>query len=60
MQVNEFNREQRFQILAAYTQKGVELAPVYPGSTDAVIFEDFIEQLLQHFAASGRSRIPFL
>ena len=48
MQVDEFNREQRFHILAAYTQKGVKLARVYPGSTDAVIFEDFIEQLLHH------------
>ncbi len=48
MQVDEFNREQRFQILAAYTQKGVELPQVYPGSTDAATFEDFIEQLLHH------------
>lgn len=48
VQVDEFNREQRFQILAAYTQKGVDLARVYPGSTDAAIFEDFIEQLLLH------------
>ena len=48
VQVDEFNREQRFQILAAYTQRGVELARVYPGYTDAVIFDDFIEQLLHH------------
>lgn len=48
VQVDEFNREQRFQILAAYTQQGVELARVYPGSTDAATFEDFIDQLLHH------------
>jgi transposase len=48
VQVEEFHREQRFQILAAYTQKGVELAYIYTGSTNAVIFEDFIEQLLLH------------
>ncbi len=35
MQVDEFNHEQRLQILAAYTQNGVELARIYPGSTDA-------------------------
>lgn len=48
VQVGRFNREQRCQILAAYTQDGVELARVYPGSTDAALFMDFIEQLLQH------------
>ncbi|EAQ88761.1 hypothetical protein CHGG_05380 [Chaetomium globosum CBS 148.51] len=48
VQVDEFNREQRFQILAAYTQSGVKLARIYRGSTDAVIFEDFIDQLLHH------------
>ena len=48
VQVDEFNREQRLQILAAYTQSGIRLARIYPGSTDAVIFEDFIDQLLHH------------
>lgn len=48
VQVEEFDREQRLQILTAYTQSGVKLARIYPGSTDAVIFEDFIEQLLLH------------
>ena len=48
MKVDEFNREQRFQILAAYTQKDVKLARVYPGFTNALIYEDFIELLLQH------------
>ncbi|KAM5528950.1 hypothetical protein FOXYSP1_16794 [Fusarium oxysporum f. sp. phaseoli] len=46
IQVGRFNREQRYQILAAYTQDGIELARVYPGSTDAALFKDFIEQLL--------------
>ncbi|CZS75078.1 unnamed protein product [Fusarium graminearum] len=46
IQVGKFNREQRYQILAAYTQDGIELARVYPGSTDSALFKDFIEQLL--------------
>ncbi|KAF0643862.1 hypothetical protein FPSE5266_07146 [Fusarium pseudograminearum] len=46
VQVSRLNREQRYQILAAYTQEGIELACVYPGSTDAALFKDFIEQLL--------------
>ena len=36
------------QILAAYTQRGVKLARVFPGSTDKATFEDFIEQLLRN------------
>ncbi|KAF4460559.1 transposase [Fusarium albosuccineum] len=47
IQVGRLNREQRYQILAAYTQDGIELARVYPGSTDAAMFKDFIEQLLR-------------
>lgn len=38
IQVGRFNREQRYQILAAYTQDGTEPARVYPGSTDAAMF----------------------
>lgn len=48
VQINAFNRDQRFQILPAYTVEGVLLARVYLGSTDSDFFEDFIEQLLQH------------
>ncbi|KAI7762675.1 hypothetical protein LZL87_014163 [Fusarium oxysporum] len=48
IQVGRFNREQRYQILAAYTQDGIELARVYPGSTDAALYKDFIEQLLHN------------
>ncbi|GKU10161.1 unnamed protein product [Fusarium langsethiae] len=47
IQIGRFNREQRYQILAAHTQDGIELARVYSGSTDATLFKDFIEQLLQ-------------
>ena len=45
-QVAQFHREQRYQILPAYTQDGIILARVFQGSTDGTVFEDFIEQLL--------------
>jgi transposase len=45
-QVAQFQREQRFQILPAYTQDGIILARVFQGSTDGAVFEEFIEQLL--------------
>jgi transposase len=37
-----------FQVLAAYTQEGIELSRVFPGSTTTAVFEDFINQLLHH------------
>jgi transposase len=46
VQVAQFQREQRYQILPAYTQDGVILARVFRGSTDGAVFEEFIEQLL--------------
>jgi hypothetical protein len=46
VQVSRFQREKRYQILPAYTQDGVLLAHVFQGSTDATVFEEFIEQLL--------------
>jgi transposase len=46
IQVSQFQREQRYQILPAYTQDGIILAHVFQGSTDSTVFEDFIEQLL--------------
>lgn len=46
--VSRFRREQRYQILPAYAQDGVVLSRVFQGSTDTSVFEDFIEQLLQH------------
>lgn len=44
----KFQRENRVQILSAYTQKGIKLSRVFTGSTDKQLFEDFIEQLLCH------------
>jgi hypothetical protein len=46
VQVACFQREQRFQILLAYTQDSILLARVFQGSTNAAVFEEFIEQLL--------------
>ena len=48
VQVARFQREQRYQILPAYTQDGILLARVFQGTTNAALFEDFIEQLLHH------------
>ena len=48
VQVSKFHRGQRYQILPAYTQDGILLSRIFKGSTDAVFFESFIEQLLQH------------
>jgi hypothetical protein len=48
IQVSQFQREQRYQILPAYTQDSIISARVFQGSTDSTIFEDFIEQTLCH------------
>jgi transposase len=48
VQIAQFQREQRHQILPAYAQDGVVLVRVFQGTTDAAVFEDFIEQLLCH------------
>jgi transposase len=48
VQVSKFHRGQRYQILPAYTQDGVILSRIFKGSTDAKVFESFVEQLLQH------------
>lgn len=48
VQITQFRREQRYQILPAYTQDGIVLVRVFQGSTDATVFEDFVEQLLHH------------
>lgn len=48
LQVSKFHRDQRWQILPAYAQDGVVLSRVFQGSTDAAVFEDFIQQLLKH------------
>ena len=46
VQVAQFQREKRIQILPAYTQDGILFARVFQESTDSTVFEDFIEQLL--------------
>jgi transposase len=48
VQVTRFHRGQRYQILPAYTQDGILLARVFQDATDSEIFEDFIQQLLNH------------
>ncbi|OQE62925.1 hypothetical protein PENNAL_c0256G04169 [Penicillium nalgiovense] len=48
VQVSKFHRDQRYQILPAYAQDGIVFSRVFQGSTDASVFEDFIEQLLRH------------
>jgi transposase len=47
-QVSQFHRDERYQILPAYSQDGIMLSRVFRGSTDASVFEDFIEELLHH------------
>lgn len=46
VQTTEFHRGERHHILPAYTQDGILFSTVYQGSTDAVVFGDFLEQLL--------------
>jgi transposase len=48
VQVAQFHRGRRYQILPAYTQDGILLSRVFQGFTDSAVFEDFIEQLLHH------------
>jgi hypothetical protein len=47
-QVSQFHRDERYQILPAYSQDGIVLTRVFRGSTDALVFEDFIDELLRH------------
>jgi transposase len=48
VQITQFHRNRRYQILPAYTQDGILLARVFRGSADSSVFEDLIEQLLPH------------
>lgn len=48
LQVTQFHRGQRYQILPAYSQDGIVLSRIFKGTTDSAMFEDFIEQLLHH------------
>ena len=47
VQMEKFYRGQRHHILPAYTQDRILLARIYQGSTDAEVFEDFLEELSQ-------------
>lgn len=48
VQIARFHRGRRYQILPAYAQGGIVLTQVFQGSTDSIVFEQFIEQLLPH------------
>jgi transposase len=48
VQISKFQRDKRYQILPAYAQDRMVLRRVFQGSTDVDVFEDFVEQLLQH------------
>jgi transposase len=48
VQLSEFQRGQRYQILPAYAQDGITLSQVFQGSTDSTVFEGYIKQLLHH------------
>lgn len=48
VQFSRFHRGQRYQILPAYCQDGIMISRLFQGSTDASIFEDFVEQLLYY------------
>ena len=48
LQVTQFHRDQRYQILPAYAQDGIVLSRVFRGSTDATVFEGFLAELLLH------------
>jgi hypothetical protein len=49
VQIDHFHRNQRYQILPAYTQEGILHYDIFPRSIDSVKFEEFIEQLLYHY-----------
>ncbi|KAI2791665.1 hypothetical protein POX_c04532 [Penicillium oxalicum] len=48
VQVSQFHRDERYQILPAYAQDGIVLSRVFRGATDATLFEDFVDELLRH------------
>jgi transposase len=58
VQVSHFQRGQQYQILAAYCQDGILMSQVFQGSTDANLFEDFVEQLLHHCGRWTEPSIP--
>ena len=48
VQIAQFHRGLRYQILPAYPQNGILLSRIFQGTTDSAMFKDFIEQLLHH------------
>lgn len=48
VQVLTFHRGQCYQIWPAYAQHGIVSSRVFKSSTDASVFEGFVEQLLRH------------
>lgn len=55
--IGDYSRRQTAQVLAAYRQKGVELARVYSGPTNIDVFEGFIGQLLHHCGGMARAEV---
>jgi hypothetical protein len=49
VQVAQFQRGDRYQILPAYAQDGIVFAQVFQASTDAIVFEHFIRGLLPYY-----------
>lgn len=47
-QVSQFHRDERYQNLPAYAQDNILMSRVFRGSTDAAVFEDFVDELLRH------------
>jgi hypothetical protein len=43
IQIVRLRRDQKHQILPAYTQDGILFARVFDGLIDTIVFEDFIE-----------------
>jgi len=53
----KLQRGRQHQILAAYCQDSILLLRVFTGTTDATIFEDFVEQLLYYCKSTHRTVI---
>lgn len=47
-QTARLQRGERHQILPAYSQDGMVYARVFTGSTDTLVFEEYIQELLKH------------
>jgi hypothetical protein len=46
VQTTGFHRSARHQILPAYAQDGIMHVRIFQGSTDSMVFEDFVQELL--------------